>query len=160
VFAASIKWDEGDYGLAVVSRRPLSHVRRHRLQTTEGFEPRIVLEVDICADGRPLRLFNHHADVWRDARDSGFPQFRRIVLPYLGRGIIVAGDFNDYPDTANVRGLIDGGLIDLSAAISPPPANRVDYLMADGLLAKRTTNPRVWSTDKSDHDAVLADLEW
>jgi endonuclease/exonuclease/phosphatase family metal-dependent hydrolase len=160
VFAASIKWDEGDYGLAVLARWPLAHVRRHRLETTEGFEPRIVLEVDVCADGRPLRLFNHHADVWPEARDAGFPQFERIVMPHVGRGILVAADFNEYPDSANMRGLIDRGLIDLNASISPAPANRVDYLLADGPLARRTTNPRVWSTDKSDHDAVLVDLEW
>ena len=60
VFAASIKWDGGDYGLAVLSRWPLVDVRRHRLENpgTRG-EPRIVLEVTVCAGGRPLRLFNH-----------------------------------------------------------------------------------------------------
>ena len=51
VFAASIKWDEGDYGLAVLSRWPLTEVRRHRLAATAAGEPRIVLEVTVCAEG-------------------------------------------------------------------------------------------------------------
>ena len=37
---------------------------------------------------------------------------------------------------------------------------RVDFLLADPLLARHASPARVWPTDKSDHDAVLADLEW
>jgi endonuclease/exonuclease/phosphatase (EEP) superfamily protein YafD len=62
VFAASIKWDEGNYGLAVLSRWPLMEVRRHRLDRTAAAEPRIVLEVTVCAGSQRLHLFNHHAD--------------------------------------------------------------------------------------------------
>src|SRR5688572_28982326 len=41
VFAASIKWDEGHYGLAVLSRWPLTKAQRHRVDSSPEAEPRI-----------------------------------------------------------------------------------------------------------------------
>jgi endonuclease/exonuclease/phosphatase family metal-dependent hydrolase len=162
VFAASIKWDEGDYGLAVLSRWPLMQVRRHRLEFTPGTEPRIVLEVAVCARGRPLRVFNHHADRRVASREAGFAAFKRIVQDGLGRGILVLGDFNEYPDAPGVRSLIGAGLVDLGAegALNTTGHGRIDYLLADEVLARLASSARVWPTDKSDHHAVLTDLEW
>jgi endonuclease/exonuclease/phosphatase family metal-dependent hydrolase len=162
VFAASIKWDEGDYGLAVLSRWPLKEVRRHRLDTSAAAEPRIVLDVTVCAGGRSLRVFNHHADGRVASRGAGFEELRRIVQADVGHGILVLGDFNEYPDGPGVRGLIDAGLVDLGAErnVNTTESGRIDYLLADGLLARLTSPARVWPSDKSDHNAVLADLEW
>lgn len=162
VFAASIKWDEGDYGLAVVSRWPLVDVRRHRLDATLAGEQRIVLEATVCADGRPLRVFNHHGDIRAASREVGFGELKGIVQPHLGRRILVLGDFNEASDAPGVRGLIDAGLVDLGAVDNAKTAEhgRIDYLLADGPLASLMSAARVWPTDKSDHHAVLADLEW
>ena len=162
VFAASIKWDEGDYGLAILSRWPLTEIRRHRLDSTTATEPRIILEVTICAAGRPLRVFNHHADSWVGSREVGFAALRGILHAHMGRGLMVVGDFNEQPDGAAVRALIDAGLVDLGAELGVRMENRrrIDYLLADGLLASRASSARVWPTDKSDHHAMMADLEW
>ena len=162
VFAASIKWDEGDYGLAVLSRWPLTQIRRHRLDATQAGEPRIVLEVTVCAGGRPLRVFNHHADGRAASRDAGFAELSRIVRADAGPGVLVLGDFNEHSDAPGVRGLIDAGLVDLGAERNVDTADngRIDYLLADGPLARFTSPARVWRTDRSDHNAVLADLEW
>ena len=161
VFAASIKWDEGHYGLAVLSRWPLVNVERHRVNSTPEAEPRIVLDVTVCADGRPLHLLNHHADRRTASRALGFADLRQIAKDDFGRGILVLGDLNEYPDAPGVRSLIDGGFVDLSAD-SPPTVGtgRVDYLLADPPLARIASTARVWATDKSDHHAVLADLAW
>lgn len=162
VFAASIKWDDGDYGLAVLSRWPMTEVWRHRLDATEAGEPRIVLEATLCADGRPLRVFNHHADGRVASRDAGFGELRRLVQADMGHGVLVLGDFNEHPDGPGVRGLVDAGLVDLGAErnVDTFDGGRIDYLLADGPLARLTSNAQVWHTDKSDHHAVLADLEW
>jgi endonuclease/exonuclease/phosphatase family metal-dependent hydrolase len=161
-FAASIKWDEGDYGLAVLSRWPLAAVRRHRLDAPSGAEPRIVLEVTVCAGGRPLRLFNHHADGRRLSRESGFSLLRGLVQAHVGYGLLLAGDFNEPPDGPGVRGLVDAGLVDLDAEANSSTADggRIDYLLADAPIARLASTPRVWRTDKSDHHAVLVDLAW
>lgn len=162
VFAASIKYQEGDYGLAVLSRWPLTDVRRYRLDATEAIEARIVLEVTVCARGRPLQIFNHHADGRVASRDAGFEALRGIVRADLGRGIIVLGDFNEHADAPGMRGLIDAGLVDLGAEgdVDTNNSGRIDYLLADGPLARLASAARVWPTDKSDHHAVLADIEW
>ena len=94
VFAASIKWDEGHYGLAVLSRWPLVSVERHRLNSTPEAEPRIVLDVTVCAAGRPLHLLNTHADRRTASRALGFADLRQIVKSRFGRGILVLGDLN------------------------------------------------------------------
>ena len=162
VFAASIKWDEGHYGLAVLSRYPLTKVARHRVDSTPEAEPRIVLDVTVCADGRPLHVLNHHADRRTASRALGFVDVKRLVQEDLGRGILLLGDLNEYPDAPGVRSLIDAGLVDLSAAgqANTVGTGRVDYLLVDGLLARRASGATVWPTDKSDHHALLADLEW
>jgi len=162
VFAASIKWDAGDYGLAVLSRWPLTDVRRHRLDSTVAAEPRIVLEVSVCPGGRPLHVFNHHADGRAASRQGGFTELRGIVQADVGRGTLVLGDFNEYADAPGVRGLIDASFVDLGAerAMNTAPSGRIDYIFADGFLARLMSPARVWPTDKSDHHAVLADLDW
>jgi endonuclease/exonuclease/phosphatase family metal-dependent hydrolase len=161
-FAASIRWDEGHYGLAVLSRWPLTDVRRHRLSVVEPSEPRIVLEATVCAGGRALRIFNHHADRRVAARETGFRELRDLLRPDLGRGLMVLGDLNEYPDGPGVRGMIDTGFVDLGAGLDERTTRngRIDYLMADGPLARRAGPARVWRTERSDHHAVLVDLEW
>jgi endonuclease/exonuclease/phosphatase family metal-dependent hydrolase len=161
-FAASIKWDEGDYGLAVLSRWPLSAVRRYRLDATRAGEPRIVLEVTICADGRLLHIFNHHADGRAASRDTGFAELREIVQDDIGRGVLVLGDFNERADSPGVRGLLEAGLVDKGAEhnVDTAGSGRIDYVLAGGPLARLMSMARVWTTDKSDHHAVLSDLEW
>jgi endonuclease/exonuclease/phosphatase family metal-dependent hydrolase len=161
-FAASIKWDEGHYGLAVLSRWPLTAVRRHRLTVVEPSEPRIVLETTVCARGRPLRLFNHHADRRVAARETGFKEFRDLVLGDLGKGMLVLGDFNEYPDAPGIRSLIEAGFVDLGAGADERTTRngRIDYLMADGPLAGLAGAARVWPTERSDHHAVVVDLRW
>jgi endonuclease/exonuclease/phosphatase family metal-dependent hydrolase len=161
-FAASIKWDDGDYGLAVLSRWPLSEVTRHTLDDIASREPRIILEAIICAAGRPLRLFNHHADVRAESREAGLADLRQIVAPRIGSGILVLGDFNEGPTASGVRSLIDAGLIDLGEHDNAKTIDgeRVDYLMADSPLATQMVGAHVWPTVKSDHNAVIVDLDW
>jgi endonuclease/exonuclease/phosphatase family metal-dependent hydrolase len=162
VFAASIKWDEGDYGLAILSRWPLAEIRRHRLDASTATEPRIIHEVTVCAAGRPLRVLNHHADSWVGSREAGFAELRGILDAHMGHGLMVVGDFNEQPDGEAVRALIDSGLVDLGAELGVRIENRrrIDYLLADRPLARRASSARVWPTDKSDHHAMLVDLEW
>ena len=161
-FAASIKWDEGHYGLAVLSRWPLSQVKRHRVDSTPEAEPRIVLEATVCVSGRELRLFDHHADRRTASRALGFASLRQIVKDDFGHGVLILGDLNEYPDAPGVRSLIDEGFVDLGASdsVDTVSTGRVDYVLADPLLARLLSPARVWPTDKSDHHAVLADLEW
>jgi endonuclease/exonuclease/phosphatase family metal-dependent hydrolase len=162
VFAASIKIDEGDYGLAVLSRWPLVDVRRYRVGATGSGEPRILLEATICARGHPLHVFNHHADLRAASRDSGLVDVRSIVKADIGRGMLVVGDFNETANRRGVTALIDAGLVDTGAAVTRDTTNegRIDYILADPPLAHRASHPPGWTTTKSDHNAMIVDLKW
>jgi endonuclease/exonuclease/phosphatase family metal-dependent hydrolase len=161
-FAASIRWDDGDYGLALVSKWPLAHVERHRVGVSTVSEPRIVLAVTICTAGGALRILNHHADDQPAARARGFADVQRIVKAAAGRGVLVVGDMNEDGDGPGIRMLRTSGLSDLGAraGVSTSDAGRIDYVFADGPLLPHASAARVWQTDKSDHDAVLTDLRW
>jgi endonuclease/exonuclease/phosphatase family metal-dependent hydrolase len=161
-FTASIKWDGGDYGLAVISRWPLVAVQRHRLDQTEYGEPRIVQEVTVCANGRPLRIFNHHAAIGSRSRHAGLARLRELVAPHVGGGVVALGDFNEAPAGPGVRLLLESGLVDAGAGQNAPTAGggRIDYLLLDPPLAKRMRSAQVWPTTKSDHHALIAEFEW
>ena len=162
VFAASILWDEGHYGLALVSRWPLVRVTRHRVGGADLGEPRIVLDVTLCVAGRPLRILNHHADRRPPARALGFADLRQITQAAMDRGVLLLGDMNEDADGPGIRTLLDAGLVNLGAggALSTVGSLRIDYLFADGPLSRHASEVRVWPTDKSDHHAVFIDLEW
>lgn len=162
VFAASIHWDEGHYGLALVSRWPLVHAARHRVAGADLGEPRIVLDVTVCVAGRPLRILNHHADRRPAARALGFPDVRQLAATAMGRGVLLLGDMNEYADGPGVRTLLDAGMVDLGASgdLNTADVGRIDYLFADGVLSRHASGVRVWKTDKSDHHALFTDLEW
>jgi len=161
-FAASIRWDQGDYGLALLSKWPLVAVERRRVGATDRAEPRIVLDATICVAGRPLRILNHHADDEPAARAGGFADVRRILQTAAGRGVLMVGDMNEHADGPGLRTVRDSGLVDLGAptGMSTSDAGRVDYVFADGPIARHASGVRVWQTDKSDHHAVIADLRW
>jgi endonuclease/exonuclease/phosphatase family metal-dependent hydrolase len=172
-FAASIEWDGGDYGLALLSKWPLVTVERHRVGPADLDEPRIVLDATIClrgADnghatgsaGRPLRLLNHHADDHQAVRALGFVDLTRITQTAIGRGLLMVGDMNEGAQGAGIRALGDIGLVDLgaTAAVSTTASGRIDYAFADRPLSRQVSGVRVWPTHNSDHHAVLIDLDW
>jgi endonuclease/exonuclease/phosphatase family metal-dependent hydrolase len=107
-------------------------------------------------------VFNHHADGRPVSREPGLAALRAIVTPAVGEGVLLLGDFNEYPEAPAVRGLIDAGLTDLGGILNmeTTPSGRIDYLLADEALTARASGARVWSTDLSDHHAVVADLGW
>lgn len=161
-FAASIKWDSGDYGLALVSRWPLVSVKRHRLEPTIAAEPRIVLEARVCAAGRPILVFNHHADGRAVSRHDGFVSLKDILQAETEANMLVVGDFNEPPDGPGVRSLVETGLLDLGAEgnLNTEGGTRIDFLLASKPLARFLSPVKVWTTDKSDHYSVMTELDW
>lgn len=162
VFAASIRWSEGDYGLALLSKWPLVRVERHRVGVTDAGEPRIVLDATVCVAGRPLRILNHHADDLPATRARSFADVQQIVTATTGHRLLLMGDLNETDDGPGISMLRATGLVDLGAekAVSTSDWGRIDYVFADPQLARHASAVRVWPTDKSDHHAVLVELDW
>lgn len=100
-FAKAIDHGGGDYGVAILSKYPMSETTIHRLPTeasTKG-EPRILATAKITLpDGRMIRFGSTHLDAQGPAinREMQIKEVNRIAaleeLPF-----IIAGDFNATP---------------------------------------------------------------
>ncbi|MBE7174819.1 MAG: endonuclease/exonuclease/phosphatase family protein [Mucilaginibacter polytrichastri] len=102
-FGRSIDYDGGKYGLAILSRLPITEEQVHRLPTelsTQG-EPRILATVKVqLPDGRPVRFASVHLDAQQMSLN------RRLQMTEVNRiadadtiPMIIAGDFNATEDT-------------------------------------------------------------
>lgn len=109
-FAKAIDHEGGDYGVAILSKYPMSETRINRLPTeasTKG-EPRVLATAEISLpNGKFIRFGSTHMDAQRPAinRELQIKEINRVAadekLPF-----IVAGDFNA-PPGSTVIDLLD-----------------------------------------------------
>jgi beta-N-acetylhexosaminidase len=175
-FGSALDYDEGKYGIAVLSRWPilsdtLIHLPVTPPQARAGgsHEPRGALRVVVAAPSGRLAVINTHLDAsgddrWRrqeaDSIVSLASQLRRGE-----RSVIVGGDFNSTPESAVQQAVRTGGLRDAwsecasGSGFTYPdgaPVKRIDYLYLTGDL--RCTAARVIDTRVSDHRPLLVEL--
>ncbi|HOA74506.1 MAG TPA: endonuclease/exonuclease/phosphatase family protein [Phycisphaerae bacterium] len=168
VFVRNLERDGGEYGNAVLSRLPIISYQHHLLPRFGKNEQRGVLEVHVECQGRPLVFLATHLDHQKDdaERLASVEMIREIVAKHRDKAVIVAGDFNAYPDTA-VMGTVGQFLTLVRQADGqlPPtfPANhpkeRLDYILHNGAFAT-VDSWVVPETVASDHRPVVADLKW
>lgn len=172
-FGKSLDYQGGQYGIAVLSRWPITSdtviplpIEPPQPRSGGSYEPRAALRVIIAGPGGPLAVVNTHLDA------SGDDRWRRqeirtvlaIVDSLRGRGIptFAGGDLNSTPDTdvqLTVRG---AGLRDAWTACGSGdgltyPADsavkRIDYLYLTGTAT--CSSAVVIGSDASDHRPVL-----
>jgi len=103
-FGKAIDHDGGDYGVAVLSKYPLTESQVYRLPTdaaTKG-EPRVLATVKVTLPGgKELRFGSTHLDAQKEStnRELQIKEINRISanekLPF-----ILAGDFNATPESS------------------------------------------------------------
>jgi len=112
-FGKAINFEEGEYGVAILSKFPILNPRIYRLPTvaeTNG-EPRILATIDIeLPDGRPIRFGSTHLDAQK-ADTNRLLQIQKIVeiAGKVKMPFVVAGDFNAAPGGA-VIDILDNSL--------------------------------------------------
>ena len=139
--------------------------------------PRICTEAVLMeAGGRVFRVFNTHLDhVGGEARERGLAQILRRAEqdgPFTGTPMILAGDFNAEPDSAEMA-LLETypGLTNATRTIGATyhgygkadPPEQIDYIVLRG--AVRCERVGRWTdADRgvylSDHYPVCAELRW
>jgi endonuclease/exonuclease/phosphatase family metal-dependent hydrolase len=148
-------------GLAIICSNPIVDSSHVELPEFPGDFPRNILLVESTVDNRPLLIANTHL-----AYPLEFAQERRqqteVLLPAIERfrsgriAKVLCGDFNDTPDSAAVRAVLDSDqkFYDVFAECRPnsdgitfsPRSNqyvhpvwtldqRIDYIFANGDLA-------------------------
>jgi endonuclease/exonuclease/phosphatase family metal-dependent hydrolase len=106
-FIKAIDYDGGEYGVAILSRFPMSNLQRYPLPTKEGTggEPRVLGTATITLPGKKEIVFAcTHLDAQRDSVNREL-QIRAIteVLKSTTAPVIIAGDFNAPPGSGTIR---------------------------------------------------------
>ena len=161
-----------EFGVALLSRYPITRFRDDTLTRLSTQEANPVptpmpglLEAEVSAQGRTIRIFDTHLDYRRD------PAVRRQqvqeMVRYLGVSAaptIVFGDLNATPDAPELRPLLERMTDAWSVGGSGPgytypaeaPRERIDYVLVTRGFRVRTA--RVPVTQASDHRAVVVEL--
>ena len=106
-FAKAIDHDGGEYGVAILSRYPITENQIHRLPTQEGTkgEPRVLATVQVnLPGGKKIRFASTHLDAQQSDTNRllQVAEINRIAqqeqLPF-----IIAGDLNATPESAVIK---------------------------------------------------------
>jgi endonuclease/exonuclease/phosphatase family metal-dependent hydrolase len=176
-FGKTLDYDGGDYGIAILSRWPISaetliHLPVDPPQQRAGgsMEPRGVLRAVLAAPFGSISVFNTHLDPSGDDhwRRQEADSLLRLVLREATAGtsfVLAGGDFNSTPESAVQGALREGGLLDAwptcgrGPGLSYPaeaPVKRIDYLfLTDGI---HCTSADVLSTPASDHRPLIVEV--
>ncbi|TPE46443.1 endonuclease [Pontibacter mangrovi] len=107
-FARAIDFDGGKYGVAILSRYPLSGMETMSLPETAApqSEDRVLATATVALpDGRMIRFGSMHLDVSNAANRLQQVQAINQVAAQEKRPFILAGDFNDMPESAAIQEL-------------------------------------------------------
>jgi endonuclease/exonuclease/phosphatase family metal-dependent hydrolase len=176
VFARSLDYDGGQYGIAALSKDgfvfnetvPLS-VLPAQARAGGSHEPRVALVATAITDGGRLQLVNTHLDSSADEsyRLQEVDGVLNAVRPRMSQAtpVMIAGDFNAEPASAVAQKLRAGGLRDAWTECgqgdgftypADQPTKRIDYVFLTGSL--RCTAAQVIDTKISDHRPLLVTL--
>lgn len=173
VFGKTLDYDGGEYGIAVLTRWPVTHDTLFQLRVTPrqeraggSYEPRGVLHVLMATPFGPLHILNTHLDP--GATDRYRMQEATTLLRLAdqlrssGETVFIGGDLNANPDSRVLALFRDAGWKDAWEGCGEgegktfpynAPVKRIDYL----LLGTGATCARaeVVATDASDHRPVV-----
>lgn len=165
-FATFMDFDGGEYGLAVLSKTPIEEITRIPLPPGKR-EPRVALAVRTTpsVSGSPIVFVSLHFD-WLGDDAERFAQAQSLIeqLDNEDLPIILAGDFNDTPDSRTMQ-LVFGSFEnadkpahDRFTFSSIEPRREIDFVVYRPGAAFAGS---AWVVDEpmaSDHRPVVADL--
>jgi endonuclease/exonuclease/phosphatase family metal-dependent hydrolase len=167
-FAFNLKYQGGQYGVAVLSRFPIRATDHRLYKNIREAERRGFIRAELKIGRQIVNFVTTHLDYqYEDGRVFETDQLLAGLKDVKGP-LIVVGDFNEVPSGAAHKLML--AEFDDAWALAHPndegfsypadkPAKRIDYIFtrqSDGVKAKR-----VWivETLASDHVPVVADLE-
>lgn len=168
-FAKAIDHDGGDYGVAILSKYPLSNEKVHRLPTvaeTKG-EPRVLATALVTLPGGiKIQFGSTHLDALRTDtnRIIQAEAINRIARPFQ-HPFIIAGDFNAVPGSKPVAILEE----QFTRTCSPcdftipviDPDKTIDFIMYQKSNRLSVVSHQVIPERyASDHLPVVAVVEW
>jgi endonuclease/exonuclease/phosphatase family metal-dependent hydrolase len=173
-FGKTLDYQGGDYGIAVLSRWPISSdtlfnlpVEPAQERAGGSREPRGALQVVVQAPGVPISAINTHIDASREDfyRKQEMATLLRLAttsVSELHRLTLVGGDLNSEPGSAVIEMVAASPLRDAwtecgeGTGFSYPadkPVKRIDYLLLPSDW--KCVSAKVIETEASDHRPVL-----
>lgn len=134
-FGSFMPYQGGRYGLGTLSSLPARETRSVRLP--EGDEPRVALLSEVEVLGRPLLAVNLHLN-WTKDDTFRYAQAHALLaeLETLDLPMIVAGDFNDTPDSRTMKAFLAAGFEPLEAPgpswNARTPSVDIDHILVRG----------------------------
>ena len=106
-FGKAIDHDGGEYGVAILSKYPISDPRVFPLTSLADLkgEPRILLTANIrLASGRVIRFANTHLDAQKNPANR-MAQIKdiNVIASKENLPFIITGDFNAYPESEVIK---------------------------------------------------------
>ncbi|MCC9138593.1 endonuclease/exonuclease/phosphatase family protein [Pontibacter silvestris] len=168
-FGKAIDYEGGEYGVAILSKYPLSETVVNRLPTkteTNG-EPRILATAKITLpDGSAIRFGSTHLDAQKEPGNRKL-QMEEIVkitssekLPF-----VIAGDFNSTPESNEIQ-LLDKYFTRTCQTCAPTipvvnPSKTIDFIAFTPTAEfSVTSNEVIMEPYASDHLPVVAVLKY
>jgi endonuclease/exonuclease/phosphatase family metal-dependent hydrolase len=167
-FAFNLKYQGGQYGVAILSRKPILATDHRLYKNLREAERRGSIRAEVNIGGQVVNFVTTHLDYqYEDGRVFETQQLLAGLKDVKGP-LVVVGDFNDVPSGGAYR-LMRESFDDAWSLTHPSdegfsypaekPTKRIDYIFtrtADGIRAKRGWIP---DTLASDHVPVVADLD-
>ena len=162
-FSAFMEYQGGNYGLAILSRFPITRVTPVRLP--DGNEPRVALIAELrLPDARTIAVVNVHFDwVADDAFRFAQASALAAVLDTLRLPYVLLGDFNDEPASRTLEIFqrrateLTKSNADRMTFSSTEPAKEIDFVFAAPAAIWSAGHARpVTERVASDHRPVLA----
>ena len=167
-FAFNLRYQGGQYGVAILSRFPISSFDHRLYKNTREAERRGFIRAEVAINGRTVNFVTTHLDYqYEDGRVFEAEQLLSALKDVKGP-LIVVGDFNDIPAGRSyqlMRYQFDDSWIagrGMDEGFSYPadkPVKRIDYILPRSSDRVRTKRAWTVSTLASDHVPVVADLE-
>jgi len=161
VFGKAIDFQGGQYGIAILSRWPITTSETISLRGSP-----IEARVALAAQTNGLRVINTHFDA------SNVETYRLEEVDHLieevrrfGKPVLVGGDFNTEPSSHVYARLRESGLRDAFADCggktgftypADTPVKRIDYLFIKGSF--RCVSANVPGSQASDHRPLLVEI--
>ena len=168
-FGKAMDFARGQYGEAILSRYPLTEVQVHSLPFTEGCEPRCALaaRVRLGEDGPESVFASTHLEHAKAAlRLCQAQKLNPALAATNALPTILAGDFNDVPDSPAIK-VLQPHWTDATAQRPNPtwpsdrPRSKIDYVFFRPASAWRVVEQQVVNEPiASDHCPLLVVLEW
>ena len=167
-FAFNLRYQGGQYGVAILSRFPILATDHRLYQNTREAERRGFIRAEVKVNGRVLNFVTTHLDYQYDDGRLFETQQLLSALKDVKGPLIVVGDFNDIP-AGHAYQLMRYQFGDAwiesrgtDQGFSYPtdkPAKRIDYIFVRSTDRVRAKRAWIVDTQASDHVPVAADLE-